>query len=261
MTKKKIGKPQERRELRTTILGSRLEVREQKDGKKKLRGYAVVFNSPANIGGSFIETIAPGSFTKTLREDDQIMLRDHKSELLLGRRSAGTLSLTQDKTGVAFEVTLPDTALGQDTYENVRLGNLKGCSFGFFVRDDEWSQDGLGNLTRIIKDIQCFEVTLTAMPAYESTSVDLRSVRSKLRKKSDDDDLGLLDDDNDDDDDDSDGDDDEQRCDCACENCQAGNCDECTDTDCDDEDCADNDCPAQITRAAHLALLTRRLRS
>jgi hypothetical protein len=89
---------------------------------------------------------------------------------------------------VAFEVTLPDTENGRDAYENCRLGNLKGGSFGFVVRDDDWSQDSQGNLTRVIKDVQCFEVTLTAFPAYDKTSVAIsRSARAKLRSKRDDD--------------------------------------------------------------------------
>jgi len=247
MTKqKKISA--KRQELRSTITGSQLEVRESQ-GAKKLAGYAVVFNSPANIGGAFVETIAPGSFTQTLQQDDQIMLRDHKSELLLGRRSAGTLTLTQDHKGVAFEVTLPDTELGRDTYENVRLGNLRGCSFGFFVRDDEWSTDVAGNLMRIIKDVQCFETTLTSMPAYDQTSVDVRSIRAKLAADCDPDDVN---------DDDIDCDDEDQdRCDCSCDECQDGDCSSCSDSECDATDCLS--CPAQ-TRAAHMNLLLRRLR-
>jgi HK97 family phage prohead protease len=254
------------RELRTTIQGSRLEVREQ-NGTKKLAGYAVVFNSPADLI-DFTEIIAPGSFTRTLREDDQVMLRDHKSELLLGRVSAGTLKLTQDDIGLAFELTVPNTSLGQDTYESVRLGNLQGCSFGFLVRHDTWKQDGNGRLTRIIDDVMCMEVTLTAFPAYEATSVDLRSIREKLKKCSKRD----LDDDDDDyrpecDPDAPDYDPDacpdedddvEERCSCECSSCSEGDCEDCTNPDCDDDDC--DGCPIQ-TRQAHSALLLRRLRN
>ena len=182
--KRKITKgnrPEQKKEIRSTIQDSRLEVREQQDGTKRLTGYAVVFNSPAQIA-DFTEYVAPGSFTKTLQAEDQVMLRDHRSELLLGRRSAGTLTLRQDEKGVAFDLLVPNTALGQDTYENTRLGNLKGCSFGFVVRDDTWKQDAAGNLTRVINDVQCFELTLTAFPAYDSTSVDVRSVRAKLKR-------------------------------------------------------------------------------
>jgi len=259
MSKQK--KLQTKRELRTTIQGSQLEIREVQGGRT-LAGRCVVFNQPANIGGAFLETIAPSSFSQTLREDDQIMLRDHRSELLLGRRSAGTLTLSQDQIGVTFEVSLPDTELGRDTYENVRLGNLRGCSFGFLVRDDEWSQDAAGNLTRLLKNVQCFEVTLTSMPAYDSTSVDIRSVRAKLNRSVDEDDDSEDDDESDvcnPDSPDYDSDADcEDRCDCTCEFCsQDDDCSSCSDDQCDATDCLS--CPAQ-TRAAHPQLLIRRLK-
>jgi len=249
------------RELRTTIQGSQLEIR-QAQGGRTLAGRCVVFNQPANIGGAFLETIAPSSFSQTLREDDQIMLRDHRSELLLGRRSAGTLTLSQDQIGVTFEVSLPDTELGRDTYENVRLGNLRGCSFGFLVRDDEWSQDAAGNLTRLIKNVQCFEVTLTSMPAYDSTSVDIRSVRARLAKR--DDDSG---DDDDLDCDDADAndprcdEDDEDRsvCTCECDGCKQGSCVDCSNANCESEDCLANRCGV-MERNMHFQLITRRLR-
>jgi uncharacterized protein len=186
----KLSKPKkQKQEHRSTIQASRLEVRES-NGVKKLSGYAVVFNSPADIGGQFTESVAPGSFTRTLQDDDQVILRDHQSEILLGRRSAGTLKLSQDEIGLAFSVTLPSTSNGDDAYENVRLGNLKGCSFGFIVRDDDWTQNSGGSLSRVIKDVQLFEITLTAFPAYDATSVAIsRSARAKLiGKRSDEDD-------------------------------------------------------------------------
>jgi HK97 family phage prohead protease len=229
-----------------------LEVREQKNGEKKLSGYAVVFNSPADIGGDFTEIVAPGAFTRTLKEDDQVMLRDHRSELLLGRVSAGTLRLSQDRIGLAFEVSpLPKTEVGLDTYENVRLKNLKGCSFGFYVRDDTWTQDSAGKLTRILNDIQLAEVTLTAFPAYDSTSVDVRSVRAKRLAKSKN--VLDLDDDPDNGDDDS-GDD----CNCDCLACGDGRCEDCTDPECDDDNCLG--CANQ-ERAAHMDLILRRFRA
>jgi phage head maturation protease len=73
---KKPRKQQSKNELRTTLQGSRLEARAAQDGSaKKLKGYCVVFNSPTDIG-DFTEIIARGSFTRTLREEDQIMLRE-----------------------------------------------------------------------------------------------------------------------------------------------------------------------------------------
>jgi HK97 family phage prohead protease len=248
--------PTPKQEQRTTIQGSKLEVRESA-GVKKLAGYAVVFNSPTDIAGQFTEIIAPGSFTRTLREDDQVMLLDHQSALLLGRRSATTLKLTQDIQGVFFELSLPNSPLGQEVYEGVRLGNWAGCSFGFQVRDDEWTQDAKGDLTRTVKDVRCLETTITAFPQYTDTTIDIRSIRAKLKRDSD----ANPDDDCPDADKDADGncpDNEENRCDCECTFCEDGDCADCSDPDCDDESC--EDCPATRQRNAHLELLKRRIR-
>ncbi len=239
--KKKPRSDKSLREIRTTLQGSQLEIREA-EGQKKLAGYAVVFDTPTFIGSrDYIETITPGSFTRTLAEEDQLLLRDHNAERLLARRSAGTLTLKQDKIGVAFEAVLPDTELGRDTYENVRLGNLRGCSFGFRVRDQDWDFDADGNLTRLIKDVQCYEFTITPWPAYDDTSVDVRSIRAKLSAKRDDGDGDEDDDPCDPDIDDCGGD--EVRCTCQCGACQDGDCSDCDDPECDDDDC--EDCPMQ----------------
>lgn len=221
-------------ELRTTLEGSRLEVREQ-NGNKRLTGYAVVFNSPADIGGDFTEIVSPGSFTQTLQEDDQVLLMDHESSLLIARKSAGNLKLSQDDIGVRFDATLPNTELARSVYELVRTGTLAGCSFGFTIPQggDKWQQDSSGNLTRYLNTIKCWEVSLCTFPAYDTTSVDVRSIRAKM-KADPDEDIDL---------DDSDDDDAELRCDCQCQECQDGDCDECSDEDCDDSDCTG--CPNQ----------------
>lgn len=213
-------------EIRANLQGSQLEVRDNGDGKMRLAGYAVRFDTPADVGGRFIETIARNSFTTTLREDDQFLLRDHDISRLLARKSAGTLSVRQDQFGVFFEAVLPDTELARDTFEHVKLKNIRGCSVGFYIKDQEWSEDEDGNLTRLVKDVRCFEFTLTPSPVFDTTSVDIRSVREQLTKR-----------DEDDDDDEDEG---------------SGICPECGQRIPDKED--------EATRAANLSLLLRRLR-
>src|SRR5665213_331035 len=121
------------------------------DGSKVLSGYAVRFNSPSVDLGGFTEICSPGMFTRTLKESpDVVMLRDHVSSQLLGRTTAGTLTLNQDEKGLAFTVTLPNTAIAEDTAENVRNGNLSNCSFGFNVPQggDRWETNSDGTVTR-----------------------------------------------------------------------------------------------------------------
>jgi uncharacterized protein len=217
-----VHKKQELRNIKAA------EVRaEVVDGIKRLAGYAIVFNSPSVDLGGFIETVSPGCFTRTLRESpDVVLLRDHQSSQLLGRTTAGTLTLTQDSNGLAFVATLPKTAIADDTFENVRAGNLDSCSFGFNVPSggDKWTSAPDGSVLRTLLDVNLAEISITSFAAYPSTSVNLRSLPAELRSK-------LTTRMN------------ENECDCSCPECTDNNCEECSDLECDDPNC--EDCPNQ----------------
>src|SRR6185295_165838 len=120
------------RELRTFIAQ---ELRASgSDKQPRIEGYAATFGTVTNIGGQFNEVIQRGAFKHSLAEGDEVVaLIDHNPSLLLGRRSAGTLSLQEDATGLKFSVELPDTSVARDAYANLKAGNLKECSFGFYI--------------------------------------------------------------------------------------------------------------------------------
>lgn len=143
---------------------------------EKISGYAAMFNSAATISGEFREVLAPGCFARTLRENpDVLMLLSHDVGRVIGRTTAGTLSLKEDSMGLWFEL-LPDptTPSGQEAIGTVRRGDVRGCSFGFRVRKEEWQDGGDRLPLRIIKDVDLFETTLTAAPAYGTTTATLR---------------------------------------------------------------------------------------
>lgn len=124
-----------------------MEIRATKTGDaKKLIGYAATYNTistpiPTGSGSSFREKIAPGAFDGALASNpDVVMTLNHDRDQVLGRTTAGTLKLTTDKKGLRFECTLPNTTFANDLYENVRAGNMNGCSFAFADVEDEWSE-------------------------------------------------------------------------------------------------------------------------
>lgn len=141
-----------------------------------ITGYAAKFHSETTIAGEFREMLAPGVFRRTLRENpDVLMLIGHDLNRVLGRTSAGTLELNEDTTGLWFSLT-PDetTPSGQEAIGNVRRGDVRGCSFGFRVRAEEWRDGGARLPLRVISDVDLYEVTLTAAPAYGDTSATMR---------------------------------------------------------------------------------------
>lgn len=103
-----------------------------------------------------------------------LALFEHNYASLLGRVDAGTLSLNVDDVGLHFVLDIPDTTLGRDVYNNVKLGNLKGMSFSFHLAKggDEWKQGE--KPIRIINKIKSLEeISVVSVPAYEDTSVQV----------------------------------------------------------------------------------------
>jgi HK97 family phage prohead protease len=158
-----------------------------------ISGFAVRFNDETVIAGEFRERIAPGTFTRTLKETPSVvMLLDHDSGRVLGRTPT-TLSLREDRAGLYFSVQVdPTTPEGQTALGTVGRQDVKGCSFGFRVRSESWADGGDRLPLRTITDLDLYELTLTAFPAYESTSASLRSdnniaaqrrMREKMRKR------------------------------------------------------------------------------
>lgn len=141
-----------------------------------ISGYAVMFNAETVIAGEFRERIAQGAFTRTLREKpDVIALLAHDYGRVLGRVSAGTLSLREDRVGLYFSLQVdPTTPEGQTALGTVGRQDVKGCSFGFRVRAETWGDGGDRLPLRTITDVDLSEITLTAFPAYETTSASLR---------------------------------------------------------------------------------------
>ena len=143
---------------------------------KTLSGYAAVFNSEANLG-DFQELIRPGAFAKSLATGSNIRaLYQHQGDALLGTTRGGTLQLREDARGLAFELALPDTTHGKDLAILVERGDVAGCSFGFKLRTggDRWEQRG-AQLIRELLDVELVEITLTSDPAYQDTTVAMRS--------------------------------------------------------------------------------------
>jgi uncharacterized protein len=139
---------------------------------RRLVGYAATFGTPAEIDGRFTETIRSGAFADTLgKREDVLALVDHDASKLLGRTASGTLRLNEDTRGLAFEVDVPPTTLGNDVLAMAERGDLGGMSFGFRTLADHWTDQR----TRELRAVQLVEVSVVhAFPAYAGTSVMAR---------------------------------------------------------------------------------------
>ncbi len=139
----------------------------------RIQGYAAVFDDPTDLG-DFREVVAPGAFGDSLKRRPVAMLVGHNDAgLPVASTASGTLTLREDRKGLWFAADLPDSSAGRDLYESVRRGDTRGMSFGFSVRRDRWSADSSGRTVRSLVEVDLFEVSAVAFPAYPSTSVSV----------------------------------------------------------------------------------------
>lgn len=150
------------------------------DEKMIVEGYALRFNTESHLLGEFVETISPNALENADLSDVRCLI-DHNSSYVLGRTKANTLSLKVDDEGLYFRCQLPNTSYARDLYENIKLGNVNQCSFGFTVDEDgdEFEKRSDGLFKRTVNKIKAlFDVSVVTYPAYEDTDVApaLRSI-------------------------------------------------------------------------------------
>lgn len=145
----------------------------------KLVGHAAVFGQIADIGKHY-EQLDRSAFNEALKTSDARFLLNHDPSSILGRQSSGTLRMGADSQGLAFEVDLPNTQLGNDVRELVSRGDLREGSFGFIPGEDQWTRAEDGKQMRTHTNIkQLLDASLVTYPAYEGTSIQLRSLEIK----------------------------------------------------------------------------------
>lgn len=154
-------------------LTTNLTTRSNDSDGMTVEGYAMLYNQPS-VPMPFVEYIDRGALDN-VDLSKVLLLYGHDLNSVLARSDAENLQLRADDKGLWFRATLPDTTLGRDTYTNVANGNLKGCSVGFKIGDDKWLQGNDGQVIHHIRSFdQLIEISITPIPAYTETSVDVQ---------------------------------------------------------------------------------------
>jgi HK97 family phage prohead protease len=153
-----------------------LESRASGDSRR-VEGYAAVYESRSEDLG-FTEIICRGAFDGVIERSDVFALLNHdKSRGVLARSKygKGTLSLVVDDNGLLYSFDAPNTALGDETLESVRRGDIDSSSFAFTVSKDRWEKQADGSYIRYIDEVErLFDVSPVYQPAYEATTCDTR---------------------------------------------------------------------------------------
>lgn len=146
------------------------------------RGYAAVFDAPWNdqlvekMG--YVESVARGAFRKALPASGNVpLLWQHERRDMLATTKSGNLRIREDGKGLLVEAKLPRNPLGEYVRSMIEAGDVRGMSYGIEVeaganritRENGRYHRRIANVKRLI------DTTLTWEPAYEATTVELRT--------------------------------------------------------------------------------------
>ena len=161
-------------ERRTLTTAGDFKTRETENGEMRIVGYFAVFGSNYEIWDGATESIAPSAFDGALNDDIRCLI-NHETRLVLGRNTAGTLSLAVDDHGLYGDVLInPKDQDAVNLYERVKRRDVNQCSFGFDILDEDFTDYGGGVVHWEIKKVKLYEVSVCTFPAYEATEVEAR---------------------------------------------------------------------------------------
>ena len=145
------------------------------------------------------EILEPGCITQDVFDRSDVIYNNNHStriEDMIGRcyKGKGTLSIKPGERNVEISCDYPKTTVGNDTLEQIRLGNVFGMSFAF--RDDwEDTENGVSYertnetidgkevwLRHVKRIVELYDVANVTHPAYEQTDVATREQSEAIDK-------------------------------------------------------------------------------
>jgi HK97 family phage prohead protease len=151
----------------------------------RIEGYAAKYGVETTIGGLFVERIEKGAFAAAAARDDARALYNHDPNVVLGRKSAGTLRMRDDAVGLYYSVDINlDDPAAKAVAARVSRRDVTGSSFWFEVDGEdgeEWrpAPDRKGLPLRILRKLKLVDVSPVTFPAYpQATASAVRTVGS-----------------------------------------------------------------------------------
>lgn len=140
---------------------------------KTIYGYAARFNRWSQDLGGWREQLATGCFSEALKKSDPVCLFNHDSNFVLGRASACTLEVKEDRVGLFFTChVLPFDAMAYGLARRIDRRDVHQCSFCFSLAEDSWKfATHFGDLDErtVIKVDELYDVAPVTRPAYRDT--------------------------------------------------------------------------------------------
>ncbi|GAA0082434.1 MULTISPECIES: HK97 family phage prohead protease [Clostridium] len=174
-----------KKELRSI---EKFEIREveENDNTIELEGYIAKFDTYTELWNKYYEKIDRNAFDETLSDGHNIFLVYHHdmSKVLSSTRN-NTLILTTDDIGLKFKAIInKKLTYANDVYELVKTGECRGCSFGFYILEEDTNYNSEKDEVRsTLLKVELLEGTITPIPAYEDTEVSARNKKERMKTK------------------------------------------------------------------------------
>jgi HK97 family phage prohead protease len=137
-----------------------LEIEIKAEAEGRIVGYGSVFGNVDSYG----DVIERGAFVDSLRRRPKIaMLWQHDQASPIGVWN----EVREDDQGLVVNGALVmGTEKAREAYELVKAGAISGLSIGYRVK-----RDSLSGNTRVIKEVDLYEVSLVTLPANEAATI------------------------------------------------------------------------------------------
>lgn len=160
-----------------------IELREDTDGNVAFRGYATVYDEWYDVAGGperggWREMVASGAGARTLNARPDVRLLLNHDGLALARTKSGTLTLSEDRSGLIAEAPALDmrNPRVQELRSGMDRGDIDEMSFAFRVNRQEWNDDYTERTIReYALDVAGSDVSIVTYPANPFTVAQLRA--------------------------------------------------------------------------------------
>ena len=174
-------------ELQKRILKNIVCESREADGKEKIIEGFIPYDSPSEkmfIGYADAqkEVITRTAFNKTLSDKRNVFLNyNHNSDLILAATKSGTMTLEHKEDGLHFKANLPDTDIGNRTYQTIKRNDVNTLSFEFVPFD--WDVE---NETVYLRSCRLEAISVcVSSPAYAETECHTaRSLKEQIKNLS-----------------------------------------------------------------------------
>lgn len=159
------------------ITGSPVRLERRGEGEPpRIVGMAPPYGAWSPVRGDMREMFEPGAFEGS--EEDVIGTVEHDDRAIFGRMSAGTLKIEDRAEGAFYSAILGTRTYELDLIQSIERGEIRGSSFEFIAVDDEWSKDGEGIYSRVVRQAIRLQVGPVARPFYDDAAAALRSLEA-----------------------------------------------------------------------------------